>query len=775
MKNQLYRFVYLLVLMLILDSCATPSSSQRTTLLTSNWDFHTSPNDTLPHKVVIPNYIQQNFENNIADRPNDAKIRTYSKEILLSPKDLKFDHIRLVFQGISGVANIYMGEHKLGTVTSSFKSASFDVKPFLKLGKNSLKVVYDYTDVKKSKMGTELMPLERTPYVNRAYAPMRQMNLDGIFRSVFLQAWNVLRIKQARQIQRNISPDLAEMTTSVAIEIDQKTEKDQPNTATVDAEVEVLVNHKSVASVSRQLSNGTHQVDLNYDISKPNLWWPNGYGKPYLYNIHTVVKVDNKADTIKQKIGIRTVELSMDYQDMPHKVKINGVPIFLKGASFTDFQTYKPAVTPQQVVLAAKAANLNLLWSWAGGIYPSQTFYDACDENGILVWQDLMNLGRVNELSRESEVRIKEEITEHVVQNAYRPSILLWNANAITGGVPKPWEYTLPKARTRIESKSGQPVFVSEIRDLIKELDPNRELIDPKHYLSTPYATMNILPSVNSVEYPINKFKKQRVEENFRRAIVARDNLFRFATDSSNYTYQGEVVHSDNIYYAMLDARLHANGIGFIATEINSPRLLESPASLDYRGKWKAAHYALKKASAPLALYAALDNDSIAVKVLSDAIVLKQPELTISYFSLKTGEEKFKSVYYLDNQLNRYGMPKEVEAQKEEYALLLTLREEGKAKVLADFSNLLVPIQTAKLQNTLYLKQLTETDYGYDILLIAVSYMKSVRLSFGVDGHFSENFLDMIPNRVYKIKFETKERGLTKEDLKIMSLNTLVE
>ncbi len=47
---------------------------------------------------------------------------------------------------------------------------------------------------------------------------------------------------------------------------------------------------------------------------------------------------------------------------------------------------------------------------WGGGIYEDEEFYRACDENGILVWQDFMFAGSFYPADNEFLDNVKEEV-----------------------------------------------------------------------------------------------------------------------------------------------------------------------------------------------------------------------------------------------------------------------------------------------------------------------------------------------------------------------------
>ena len=75
---------------------------------------------------------------------------------------------------------------------------------------------------------------------------------------------------------------------------------------------------------------------------------------------------------------------------------VNGEPMFAKGANFIPDDALLPNITEEryrQLFKDVKDANMNMIRVWGGGIYEDDAFYQAADENGILVWQDFIFAG----------------------------------------------------------------------------------------------------------------------------------------------------------------------------------------------------------------------------------------------------------------------------------------------------------------------------------------------------------------------------------------------
>ena len=135
---------------------------------------------------------------------------------------------------------------------------------------------------------------------------------------------------------------------------------------------------------------------VTFLLKNPKLWYPIGFGKPWLYDL-TFELVANNGETqnYHYRIGIRQVEIdnSPDEYGTDFCVQINGEKVFLKGSNYIPEDNILSGCTKERtlrLLQLVKDFNHNVIRVWGGGYYPDPWFYEYCDENGILVWQDLM-------------------------------------------------------------------------------------------------------------------------------------------------------------------------------------------------------------------------------------------------------------------------------------------------------------------------------------------------------------------------------------------------
>jgi beta-mannosidase len=127
-------------------------------------------------------------------------------------------------------------------------------------------------------------------------------------------------------------------------------------------------------------------------IAEPRLWWPHTHGEPFLYAARLRVRSGGR-ETVHElaPVGFRTI--AVDTMDGDFRVQVNGVPVFCRGACWTPLDAVSLRSTREAshaAVRQARDAGMNMLRVAGTNVYEEDHFYAACDELGMLVWQDFM-------------------------------------------------------------------------------------------------------------------------------------------------------------------------------------------------------------------------------------------------------------------------------------------------------------------------------------------------------------------------------------------------
>ena len=136
-------------------------------------------------------------------------------------------------------------------------------------------------------------------------------------------------------------------------------------------------------------------------LAHPRLWWTHDHGEPALYTLELTLA---EGDVFRARVGFRRVRLVMaedgwvypqgfptSRSHPPITVELNGRVIFAKGSNWVSADLFPARVTPQvlrPLLRLAKGANFNLLRCWGGAIVNPESFFEQCDELGLLVWQE---------------------------------------------------------------------------------------------------------------------------------------------------------------------------------------------------------------------------------------------------------------------------------------------------------------------------------------------------------------------------------------------------
>ncbi|BAM03312.1 glycoside hydrolase family 2 protein [Phycisphaera mikurensis] len=170
-------------------------------------------------------------------------------------------------------------------------------------------------------------------------------------------------------------------------------------------------------------------------VREPAWWWPRGCGEQPLYELTATLRARTADGTVTRRVGLRTVEIDRSPDDPAEPaagtrfaVRVNGREVFCRGFNWIPSDTLLDRVDPattQARLDEALAAGANAIRVWGGGVAESDAFFDRCDEEGILVWQDFpFACAMYDEAQLAGEVR--EEATHLADRLAWRPSLALW-------------------------------------------------------------------------------------------------------------------------------------------------------------------------------------------------------------------------------------------------------------------------------------------------------------------------------------------------------------
>jgi beta-mannosidase len=220
-------------------------------------------------------------------------------------------------------------------------------------------------------------------------------------------------IAQIRQITHLNSPD--EAKEHVFVEVDSNVEE----TILLRARYEPknfegeAFSHEETVPVNK----GLNQIDFEMDLTCPALWWTHDYGPQNLYKLTVECLTADDAQLLDQasiQTGIKEFRLDRSGKEGgTWKVSLNGHRIFPKGTNYPPWQRLQTGTREgfDRDLQLFKEANMNMLRVHAH--LEREEFYDACDEAGILLWQDLplqwgYNKHKFPEIERQAQVAVRQ-------------------------------------------------------------------------------------------------------------------------------------------------------------------------------------------------------------------------------------------------------------------------------------------------------------------------------------------------------------------------------
>jgi beta-mannosidase len=201
-------------------------------------------------------------------------------------------------------------------------------------------------------------------------------NPGGIWRPVRLTETGPVRISRLRVLCREATPDRAVVAFRATLDSDAR------RTVCVRTELGALDHEQT-----QPLAAGVNELEWTVTVERPDLWWPRALGDAVLHDVTVGVDVPatgNRSDVRRLRTGLRSVRMRN------WTCSVNGERLFLKGANQGPTRMALAEASPDELrgdVGWALDAGLDLLRVHAHVSRPE--LYDAADERGLLLWQDM--------------------------------------------------------------------------------------------------------------------------------------------------------------------------------------------------------------------------------------------------------------------------------------------------------------------------------------------------------------------------------------------------
>lgn len=604
----------------------------------------------------------------------------YSCAFEVSGEDLAAGSVALVFEGLDTYCSVALNGMPLLQAENMFCVHRAECRALLRPGRNELALRFRSPvalgAARRAREGV-LYPAENDKTADHASVYVRKAPYhfgwdwgpkyvtSGVWRPVWLDIARKARIAELQHEIVSLSPERAELAFTVEIE----------GQAEGQAWLELTCDRPGMLPVRHPvaLEPGMRSHRIAATIDDPRLWWPNGLGEACLYAFTVrLLDKDGPIDATTQRIGLRTVEV-VNHPDAHGEcfyLKVNGLPVFMKGANYIPQDSFQEAVTPErhrQLFRDTADANMNMLRVWGGGVYECDLFYDLADEHGILIWQDFMFSCTLYPSDDAFLQRVEEEAMQAVRRLRHHACLALWcGNNEISLGVahwewPEKFGYSAEQFAAMVAGNAR--LFGELLPDVVARLDPDRFYFpsspighwnDPAddmrgdgHYWGVwhgelPFATYGERLSRFMSEYG---FQSYPLLDSVKRFIVPEDRAIgsqalsvhqkhgrgdaiigRFVREAfgepgsfEHFCYLSQVLQADGLRVAFEAHRRNMPMcMGSLYWQLNDCWPAVSWSGIDYYGQWKALHYQAARSFAPVLVCAEVRDGGFRIHGVSD-------------------------------------------------------------------------------------------------------------------------------------------------------------
>jgi beta-mannosidase len=606
---------------------------------------------------------------------NEEKVQWVAQTVWRLSREFEIDDpagLYLDIDYLDTVAAVFVNGVEVLQAENCFRRYRPDISDASKEGRNTIEIVFQ-SSIEAAALVQAAQPFY-IPYTKNCPIPNGNMlrkpachfgwdwNLAiaplGLYGNIAIKKLNAARIEHIQTFQHHDESGIVDLDIEVSLYAAE--------TGSVPLVVHCCGERRETEA---QVTPGISRHTQRLRIGKPDLWWPLGWGDQNLHELRVFCGEEERAINV----GFRTIELitNTDEAGSRFAFKVNGREIFCRGANWIPADALPSQATPEltrKLLQAAADANMNMIRVWGGGLYEPDHFYEACDELGLLVWQDFMFACNLYPSTPEFLAEVREEVDYQVRRLGHHACLALWCGDNELIGALNWFE----------ESRANRDRYLVNydrlnrcIEDAMRRADPHavwwpsspspgvldfgdawhQDSKGDMHFWSVWHEGRNFehyrdvkprfcsefgfqsfpsMPVVRgiadasdiNIASPVMEQHQKNAGGNARIAETMFRH-FRFPMGFEDFVYLSQIQHGLAMKTAVEYWRtLKPHCMGALYWQLNDTWPVASWSGLDHGGAWKALHYMARRFFEPVACFAVPSKDGkrIAMMAVNDGI-----------------------------------------------------------------------------------------------------------------------------------------------------------
>jgi beta-mannosidase len=817
---------------LSLMAIAGASAQSQTYVLDKGWEFSQAGSNEWMSARVPGTVHQDLLDHGRLPDPfygmNEQKVQWVEKEdwlyrtvFTVTADQLKSDAAWLTFEGLDTYADVYLNGSLLLKADNMFVGHKLAVKDVLREGENRLMIRFrspveetaPQWDTDGFNYPADNDHSEKRMSVYTRKAPYSygwdwgiRLTTSGIWRPVKLTFCNGAAIDDFFVRQQEVTEQVAKVDNQLEINNVTSTPKE--------AQVKVVYAYGEQADTLTRtvvLQPGKNSLSMPAWIEKPHLWMPNGWGDPALYTFTATVSVDGKEVASREEaIGLRSIRVVMedDKDGKSFYFEVNGKPMFAKGSNYIPGDALLPNMTGERYARLfedIRAANMNMVRVWGGGIYEDDRFYEEADRNGILVWQDFIFACTTYPHDPTFLKRVSEEAVYNMRRLRNHASLAMWcGNNEIYEGMRYwGWKDKYSPVVWKEMTEGYDVLFRQLLPELVEANDPGRfymhgspyeanwgrpeswKIADSHNwgtwYGQKPFESLDTeIPRFMS-EYGFQAFPEMKTIRMFaspedyelespvmnahQKASIGNFLIkktmalyYKVPEKFEDLIYAGLILQGKGMRHGIEAHRRHRPYcMGSLPWQLNDSWPVVSWSSIDYYGNWKAMLYQIRRAFAPVLVDAIKEGNNLSYYIMSDRLTDEELTLNLELMDFNGKvyrKQKVDGLLPANTSKLFYQEPVEQALAGRDSAttFMHMVVKSKKGEVLSDEIYYFAHPKDQLLPKTPLQWQVKQKKGYCEVTVKADKLARDIFIEVPVQGvRFSDNFFDLLPGQKKKV------------------------